>query len=88
MEMKYTEEQVEACTEALIVEAGKFSDPVHFYVENEAAWRREKVDPGYDRSADPDATKESWRILVRAVLEAVDLGEHDDQLRRDYQSDT
>lgn len=71
---KSSEDRVTAAAEALRKEAGAFRDPVHFYVDKEAIERWEAANPRasvYD-TPDIDWELESWKILARAALDAVD----------------
>jgi hypothetical protein len=68
---------IEKAARALAAEAGKFANPVAFYVEGEAQHRWQAANPGLDYwsegpglAPDPDDIA-SWSILARAVLQAV-----------------
>jgi hypothetical protein len=68
---------IEKAARAMAAEAGKFANPVAFYVEGEAQHRWQAANPGLDYwsegpglAPDPDDIA-SWSILVRAVLQAI-----------------
>jgi hypothetical protein len=68
---------IEKAARALAAEAGKFANPVAFYVEGEAQHRWQAANPGLDYwsegpglAPDPDDIA-SWSILVRVVLLAI-----------------
>lgn len=67
---------LERAARALQEEANKFEAPVYCYVEQEAARRWEAANPGSFWGDDPahyelDIGLESWKILARAVLQAI-----------------
>lgn len=66
---------VERMVIAIRDEAKTFRHPVRLYVEDEARWRWEDANPDKDGHLDGPAgidwEMESWKILVRAVLQAM-----------------
>lgn len=67
---------LERAARALEAEAETFRSPVHFYVQHEWIQRWEEANPDKEPCTDPategkDWTLESWKILARAVLQAL-----------------
>ena len=69
-----TEIETEAVAKALHAAAAKFSDPVELYVARESRRRYEGDDLDKDAWADhpeKDLDLESWKILAKAVISAM-----------------
>lgn len=63
---------IEAIARAIKTETGCFRDPVGHYVEGEALSRWEKDNPDCDAPDGIEWDLESWRIIARTALEAIE----------------